>query len=343
MFAIRKTLAALKFGALACAASAGLTALPALAECVGQNLFDQMPSEERAAIEAKTQAQPYHKGNFWQASRGDQQITLIGTYHLDDPRHAQTMQDFAPLLDKADLLLVEAGPDEEKALVKRLGSDPSLMVITDGPPLNEVLSPELWDRLADAAEARGIPPFMAAKFRPWYLSVLLAIPPCGMEAMTKPNGLDHRLITRATEAGIPIKALEPYDTLFAIFEMLSNEDQVAMVEQTLAMEDRIDDFSITLADAYFSGESYMTWELMRQIAYDTPGYTREEIDADMAKMEEALMIRRNIAWIPVIESAADEGQTLVAFGALHLPGEKGVLNLLEQNGWTITPLTPAAE
>lgn len=338
MFAFRKTLSALVFSA-----ASGLTALPAFAECVGQNLFDQMPAEERAAIEAKTKAQPFSHGNFWQATRDGQQITLVGTYHLDDPRHSETMAHLAPLVDAADLLLVEAGPEEEKALMQRIGSDPSLMVITDGPPLNELLAPELWDRLSQAAEARGIPPFMAAKFRPWYLSVMLALPPCSMEAMAKPNGLDHQLITRATEAGTPIKALEPYDTLFAIFDLLSEDDQVAMIEQTLAMEDRITDFSITLADAYFSGDSYMTWELMREIAYDTPGYTREEIDADMAQMEDVLMIRRNVAWIPVIETAAAEGaamegETVVAFGALHLPGEKGVLNLLEQNGWSLKPL-----
>ena len=49
------------------------------------------------------------------------------------------------------------------------------------------------------------------------------------------------------------------------------------------------------------------------------------------------MTRRNRAWLPVIEAQAAKGQLVVAFGALHLPGETGVLNLLAQNGWKISP------
>jgi uncharacterized protein YbaP (TraB family) len=49
---------------------------------------------------------------------------------------------------------------------------------------------------------------------------------------------------------------------------------------------------------------------------------------------------RNAAWVPVLEGAAQKGPVLAAFGALHLPGEHGVLNLLAQNGWTIQVLTP---
>ena len=58
----------------------------------------------------------------------------------------------------------------------------------------------------------------------------------------------------------------------------------------------------------------------------------------MAKLEEALMISRNRAWIPVIEEAAAQGPVVAAFGALHLSGEDGVLNLLAKDGWTVTPL-----
>jgi uncharacterized protein YbaP (TraB family) len=44
--------------------------------------------------------------------------------------------------------------------------------------------------------------------------------------------------------------------------------------------------------------------------------------------------------VPVLEKAARQGPILAAFGALHLPGDKGVLALLAQNGWTIQALTP---
>ena len=68
------------------------------------------------------------------------------------------------------------------------------------------------------------------------------------------------------------------------------------------------------------------------------GYTPEQVDSDFAEMEKALMSDRNQAWIPVIEAAAAKGPVFAGFGALHLSGEKGVLNLLAQDGYTITQL-----
>ena len=319
--------------------AAAFAAPSAGAECHGLNLLDLMPAAEREAITAVADAQPFSRGNFWLAERDGDRITVIGTYHLDDPRHAATVDRFAPEIAAATALLVEAGPEEEKALQQHVGRDPSVMVITDGPALNQILSAETWDRLAEAARARGVPPFMAAKFRPWYITVLLAVPPCAMEAMADPNGLDARLIDSASASGIPVRALEPYDTVFSIFGAMSESDQIAMIEQTLAMEDSITDFSETLADAYFDGDGRLMWELMRHMSYDAPGYTREQVDAEMAVLEELLMNSRNRAWIPVIEEAAAEGPLVVAFGALHLSGEEGVLNLLQGNGWTVTPLT----
>jgi len=51
-----------------------------------------------------------------------------------------------------------------------------------------------------------------------------------------------------------------------------------------------------------------------------------------------LISARNRGWIGVIEAAAANGSVLAAFGALHLPGEDGVLALLDRAGWALSPL-----
>ena len=68
--------------------------------------------------------------------------------------------------------------------------------------------------------------------------------------------------------------------------------------------------------------------------------TKAEADREFALVEEAMLNRRNRAWLPVITGAAAEGPLVVAFGALHLSGDQGVLNLLAQDGWTVASLTP---
>lgn len=313
-------------------------AAPAKAECYGMNMLDTMPAPEKAMIRAAAEAVPYPSGNFWLAARDGVQMNIIGTYHLDDPRHAATVDHFGPIIATVSTLLVEGGPEEERALKELMAKDPSVMTITEGPTLLESLPAETWKRLSAAMAERGIPGFMAAKFQPWYVTVLLSMPPCALETMVEPKGLDGMLIDAAVAAGVPVRGLEPFDTVFTIFDTFSAAEQIDMIEQTLALEPEIVDFSVTLADAYFDGENRLMWELMRHQSYAMEGYTRAQVDAEMARMEDVLMVQRNRAWIPVIEKAAAEGPLVVAFGALHLSGQDGVLNLLAQNGWTITPL-----
>lgn len=310
----------------------------ARAECQGRDLIAAMAPDERARLTALAAAQPFSEGNLWAAARGDESLVVVGTYHLDDPRHQATLDNLAPYLDQASALLVEAGPDEEKALMDHVAKDPSAMFIIEGPTLLERLPAETWNRLSRAMAERSIPGFMAAKFQPWYATVVLAIPPCAVAAMSNPKGLDGLLIDRARAAGVPVKALEPYDTVLRLFDGLSEADQIAMIEQTLATEDLAEDFAATLVAAYFRGESRLIWEMMRDMAYDQPGMSRAQVDAEFALMEKLLVEDRNRSWIPVIDAAAETGPLVVAFGALHLPGEAGVLNLLAQDGWTIMPL-----
>ena len=57
------------------------------ADCIGQNLFEALPDERKAVVEARADAAPFAKGNLWRATRGEERLTLVGTYHLDDERH----------------------------------------------------------------------------------------------------------------------------------------------------------------------------------------------------------------------------------------------------------------
>lgn len=159
-----------------------------------------------------------------------------------------------------------------------------------------------------------------------------------MAQMQDPKGLDGLVIDTALAAGVPVRGLEPHDTIFTIFDSFSDDEMIAMIEATLAVDERADDYSATLADSYFAGESRIIWEYMRDESYALPGYTRDQIDADFARMEEVLMNARNRAWIPVLTAAAAEGPVFVAFGALHLSGEEGVLNLLLGEGFALEEL-----
>ena len=336
------------FATLALALPAVLpTALPAAAqECAGQNLFEAMPPAQLAELRAATEAVPYHRGLFWRAEKGGMRVTLIGTYHFADPRHDLAMARFGPEIDRAGALLVEAGPEDEAKLAKALQDDPALIVNASGPTLPERLTPEEWRTLSVALEQRGLPDVVAAKLRPWYVAVMLGISPCMMRIVEErgdAGGLDHLLIEKARAADVPVRALEPWDTVLTLFTGMSLSEEEDMIRTAMPAAEYADDYAVTLSDAYFAGESWLMWEFGRFDAYANSGLGRTQVDQQMQLAQDRLMDRRNEGWIAPIENAAAEAGVqgkaiVVGFGALHLPGEHGVLRLLERAGWTISPI-----
>ncbi|MDS9467830.1 TraB/GumN family protein [Paracoccus sp. MBLB3053] len=326
---------------------AALAGLPVAAgECVGRNLFDDLPPAQLAALEAATRKEPFHEGLFWRATKGNEQVTLIGTYHFDDPRHRQTMARFGPLVDAAGALLVEAGPTEEKRLSDAIAADPSLIMDSKGPTLPERMSPEDWESLWTALEARGMPAVISSRMRPWYVSVMLGISPCMLDTVRKSGetgGLDHKLIERAQKAGVAVHALEPWNTVFSLFDGMTADEEIDMIRAAMPAAEYADDYAVTLTEAYFSENSWLIWEFGRLDAYARSGLSRAEVDNQMRLAQEKLIDQRNISWIgPIEAAAADAAQKgkgiVVGFGALHLPGREGVLSLLQNAGWAIQPI-----
>lgn len=312
--------------------------------CAGRDLMASLTPEQSVKIAQSVASAPYSTGVRWTATRGPARIEMIGTFHFDDPRHEGTVQSLRPILAEADALLVEAGPQEEAALQNALARDPSLMVDTDGPTLVERLGPDDWAAVTKAMGDRGMPPIMVAKLRPWYLSMMLGLSPCMLaqaRAAGDIGGLDHRLVAEAQAAGVPVRALEPWDTVFTLFSDLSDEDELDMIRATLPAAALADDYATTTIEAYFRGDIWAIWEFGRIDALARGDMDPAAVDRQMALAEDRMMARRNASWIEPLTRAADaaavRGKPVVAaFGALHLPGTRGVLRLLEQDGWTIT-------
>ena len=311
------------------------------ATCRGMDLIAAMPKDVREALQAEAAATPFSRGLVWRATKGPARMLIVGTYHLDDPRHEALAARLAPHLAEADALLVEAGPEEQARLKSALTADPTLIVDPAGPPLSAQLGEAAWAQMRDAMAARGIPEAVAARMRPWYASVMLGMAPCVLAQAGKGlTGLDQRLIAQAEAAGVPVRALEPWDTLFTLFADLTPEDEADLIHAALPGAALADDMAVTMAEAYFAGRGWEIWLLQRHLSESAGLQSPAEVAAQTALTQEMLLDRRNRAWlVPMVvaaEAAAvrDKG-VVVAVGLLHLPGEAGVLGLLEGEGWKV--------
>ncbi|RJE85251.1 TraB/GumN family protein [Paracoccus onubensis] len=316
------------------------------APCEGRNLFDALSAEDRSRLDAAVDDIPYHSGLLWRATKDSAEITLVGTYHFPDARHEAMLDRLGDPLGNAAAVYVEAGPQEEERLATALSEDPSLMVNESGPTLPERLNEQEWEILSRAMAERGLPAVVTAKLRPWYVAMMIGISPCVLQEAGQEGelrGLDHLLIEEAEDQELPVHALEPWDTVFSLFTGMTPEEELDMIRTALPVASYSNDYAVTLTEAYFSGDVWKIWEFGRIDAYANSGLSEDEVDEQFSFAQSRLMDQRNESWIePLTEgalAAAGEGKEIVAgFGALHLPGEQGVLRLLEKRGWTIERL-----
>ncbi|HBQ36669.1 MAG TPA: TraB/GumN family protein [Rhodobacteraceae bacterium] len=312
-------------------------AAPAFAQCVGENLIAAMSDDERNRLNATVQQQPFPEGNLWHAQKGDSTIHIMGTMHLNDSRLTSYLQPLWPIIDSADLILLEGDRATMEQLKTEMMTNPSIMFITDGATLPERLTETEWQELSQQMSARGLPAFMVSKMRPWYVSMLLALPPCAMAGMKNPNGVDHRIINRATKHNIPTAALEPFDTIFSLFGGGDKDEELDMIRMALAGAQSGDAMIATMMESYLRGAHLEIWEFSRKYSVEKMDLPKEKSMEIFAEMEAKMLTDRNENWMGVIlPAAAKNGNIVVAVGAAHLSGKQGVLNLLAQSGYELS-------
>jgi len=281
-----------------------LTSSPAFAICTGVSFLERVSDAERDQIKNAVTETPFASGLLWQATRDNSTLNIVGTMHIFDPRLSGIFADVAPALATADLLLVEATEQEETALQNAIASTPNLAFITDGPTLPEQMDEDSWQALSAAASARSIPPFMAAKMQPWFLSISL-----------------------------------PWRTLIDFMAQGTAEEQLEMLQLSLLAPELQSEMFVTMLDSYFDQEVTILWEASRIAVNYVDGLDPQRGQELFTETEQLLLIDRNRNWMPIItEATAAHDNVMLAVGAAHLPGTYGVLNLLQDDGWDIRPL-----
>jgi uncharacterized protein YbaP (TraB family) len=85
-----------------------------------------------------------------------------------------------------------------------------------------------------------------------------------------------------------------------------------------------------------SGEIAAIWEFSIQSAAGNIGMARSR--DIMAVMGASLLDARNRAWMEMLAPQLARGGVFAVFGAMHLVGDAGVIELLRAQGFTVTRL-----
>lgn len=107
----------------------------------------------------------------------------------------------------------------------------------------------------------------------------------------------------------------------ALFNSFSTERQIALLNEFLHSGKSVQDQLTMMYNAYL-GQNLAE---MEELMYGS--YTPEEI--------EVLLDNRNKYWVEQLSTKMNEQSVFLAVGALHLPGENGLIELLRARGFTV--------
>ncbi len=265
------------------------------------------------------QSMPFKKGLLFEVAKlGEKPSWILGTIHSDDKRIMTIPEIILKKLDKSIAFLLEI--DFEAPLTKSIQE---YMYYPEGKTLQEVLTPELYQTTLAVAKKRNYTEAMIHAMKPWAVMVSLSTPP-----LKGTEFLDFKLYHLAKEKKIKVIALETADEQLTIFDQMSLEDQIFM------LQDLIDNFS--KVDALF--EQLLTAWIDKDLAK-----IAQISDQEMARMPKVLrhsfsqnlLYKRNKKMIIKAEPSLEKGYAFIAVGALHLTGTKGILVLLQEKGYKI--------
>jgi uncharacterized protein YbaP (TraB family) len=270
----------------------------------------------------------YGQGLLWRVERpGDTPSHLFGTMHSNHPDITRLPEPVAAALDGARSFGLELVLSADAAGQLRAAS-----MLPRGRDLQTLLGPARFERVADLAWSYGVPVSALHQLKPWAVMQVLSLPPAEFARLSERRdgpALDLLLQRRAAARGVVIFGLESPSEQIAMFDDLPVANQIAFLDASIADNARIDWWWRTIKEAYLARDIGAIYQLMSE--------SRMADDPELMRLfKERAIEQRNERMVERMARSLAKGNAFIAVGALHLPGERGVLNLLAQQGYAIT-------
>jgi uncharacterized protein YbaP (TraB family) len=246
---------------------------------------------------------------------------LLGTIHSEDPRVLDFSEAFIGQLNANRVFAMEMVPD--LPTLTRLAE---YMRYQDGTSLEERIGAERFARVRSALSDYSMPPDWIARMKVWAAMMTLSLPPPKTGLF-----LDFSLSLRAAGAGLKVVGLETLEQQLSFLEEMPMEQQLALLDQALDEYGRVVEFHDQMVTGYLAGDLRA---LEAQVEEQLAGLAPEARRYFLAEGIEARNRRMLASLLPLLE----DGPVFVAVGALHLPGEAGLIALLRAQGFELSPL-----
>lgn len=261
----------------------------------------------------------FERGVLWRiAKRGVAPSHVYGTIHVPDPRLAELPGPVRTAFEAASSLTVEFVPDaygRERFLEAAMFLDRST--------LEEIIGAEDFARVLEYLEPIGLSREFVNKLKPWGVLINLR-DPGGAEGVS----LDAQLFGLARARRLPLHMMESVEEQVFTFDELPMESQVALLKYSLAHHAELVRMTERTVEAYLERDLAALWRIHQAFVQNRP-----EIARHNAVFMKRVILDRSVVMAFRMQRQLRRGNGFVALGALHLYGDKGVLALLQADGY----------
>ncbi|MEH6546022.1 MAG: TraB/GumN family protein [Sneathiella sp.] len=296
----------------------GLIAL-SLVSISSQNVAAKVDAPENC------ETRPFDKGRLWKVSlEGTPPSYIFGTMHSKDPRILHLPGVIMQAFNSSNTAVFETSLKNEDMARSR-----AMMLLPQGQNLRAKIGPERFKKLAEIAAPYGLDAQTLNRVKIWAAAAIISQPPPTLnDNAPKMALLDKELEKTAINAGKIVLALETNKEQLNVFDTTSEEVQLEYLDQSILEHGRLDEELETITSYYLSGNTgWIACDLEETLATASKGLNY--------MMTEKLVDARNRRMVERMLPTLKQGNVFVGIGALHLPGENGILALLQAKGYSI--------
>ena len=196
---------------------------------------------------------------------------------------------------------------------------------SSGETLTQNISRQTYELLKEKMDKTGLPIVQFEQVKPWLIAQTIVSSELIRLGFDPSLGIDTYFFNKARNDNKETLSLETNDYQINIFAGLSTRQQEILLRQTLKELEVIEDNFTDMIDAWENGNVSKLASIMEKSFEGYPDLYRR------------FVTERNKKWIKNIQRMMMKGDNvLIIVGAAHLAGKDSVIELLKDEGYTVT-------
>ena len=249
---------------------------------------------------------------------------LFGTIHLLCANDIEISENLKSAIRETDKVYLELDMDNLFEMMQAVQK----MKMRNDTTLSDLLSEKDYQKVKTFFASRSslIPFSILETYKPMLAASMI------MQSATDCDNavsMEQLIMQQAKREDKEIKGMETMTYQLSIFDSIPYELQakqlLAFIEDNSTEEKASKEYD-EMASAYRNQELSKLEDLIKKEEFGVGNFT------------DLLLYNRNYNWITTMQKIFNSNSAVIAVGAGHLPGEKGVINLLRKAGYTVEPM-----